>query len=52
MSVQVDVVQAARILEDLYERAIPGEDVVSTVGGVPRARLERIDETDEGGGTA
>jgi antitoxin (DNA-binding transcriptional repressor) of toxin-antitoxin stability system len=47
MSVQVDVVEAARILDELYERAIAGEEVVITVGGRPRARLERIDEIDE-----
>jgi antitoxin (DNA-binding transcriptional repressor) of toxin-antitoxin stability system len=51
MSIQVDVVEAARILDDLYERAIRGGDVVITVGGRPRVRLQRIDETGEDRGT-
>ncbi len=46
MSVHVDVVEAARILDELCERAIGGEEVIITVGGQPRARLERVDETD------
>ncbi len=51
MSVHVDVVEAARMLDELYEPAMGGEEVIITVGGQPRAWLERVDETDGDKGT-